>query len=177
MDVAATEEIALLVYKQIHRFRNDVDPLFYRVHKLHFEEESRHTNYAFNMLELIRRKPKSLGETLWKKFDLFFYECASTPWVVSELAKMRKVESLKGRHPFFKELSSCLPLLEKVPYTALLRRLFVSAPYVSYVLNHRFHKLTIHQAKCNGSYRFWFPRPQTSETKVDSSSRTEVRAS
>lgn len=175
--VAATEEIALLVYRQIHRFRNQIDPLYYKIHKLHFEEESRHTNYAFNMLELIKRKPKNIKEHLWKKFDLLYYEVTSTPWVVGELARIRKVKKLANRHPFFEELAECLPLVEKIGYRDLFKRFFVSAPYVSYVLNHRFHKLTMHQAKSNGAWRFWYPKPKVAETKIELKQKSEERAS
>ena len=54
--VASVEEVSMVLYKQINQSRDSVDPLYYLVHRRHMEEETRHHNYAFLMLDLIQRR-------------------------------------------------------------------------------------------------------------------------
>ncbi len=37
--VAVVEEVALLIYQAVYRHRKQMDPLFYQIHRKHFEEE------------------------------------------------------------------------------------------------------------------------------------------
>ena len=54
--VAAVEEESIMVYRHLHKFKKDLDPLYYELHRKHFEEETRHAAYAFLMLDLFRRR-------------------------------------------------------------------------------------------------------------------------
>ena len=49
--IAAVEEESILFYRYIQNMKSDIDPLYYQLHKLHFEEEVRHKSYAFMMLK------------------------------------------------------------------------------------------------------------------------------
>jgi hypothetical protein len=174
--VAVVEEVALLIYQNIHRHRKDIDPLYYHIHRKHFEEESRHTNYAFLMLDLINKQPKSFTQTLMSKLDLAYSEFFSTAWVLTELHKVKRVRELKDRHPFFAKLNDCLPLLESLSTAELIKRLFVSAPYISLILNRNYHKYSIESAKAHGALRFKHPAPKASETKLELSEELSAQA-
>lgn len=164
--VALVEEVSLLIYQQIYRHRKSIDPLYYQVHRLHFEEESRHTNYAFMMLKVIQKRNRGLRQKLHQKIDLVHSEIYSTAWIVSELAKVFDAEKLAHKHEFFAILSSCLPLLRSLPLGDLIRRIFVTAPYISLVLNRNYHRLTLETARAHGAFKLIYPAPHLEPTFV-----------
>ena len=133
--VASVEEVSIAIFQQMLRHRQELDPLYFHLHRRHLEEESRHANYAVLMLSLVQRKPASVRDFLHRKADFVLAEIAGGPWVVTELYKFFGVRRLRGAHPFFDVLASCIPLYERLPKPALVRRLFFAAPYVSWLLN------------------------------------------
>ncbi len=159
--VAAVEEVSLELFRDIHRVKESIDPLYYEVHKKHMEEEQRHHNYAFLMLELLERRSFTLKRLLHRKTDLLFGQLFSTGWILNELHKIFEAEQLRSRHPFFEMIASCLPLMRQIPMVELTKRLFVSAPYVSLVLNTKNHSLTSKMALKHRALNFPFPEPHT----------------
>ncbi len=158
--VASVEEVSIELYKHLHIHRHKLDPLFHEVHLKHMEEESRHHNYAFLMLEVLNQRDSTLMQKMHKKFDLLFAQIFQTTWILSELHKVFNAEKFKKDHPFFEVIASCRPLFEKLSYPELAKRLFISAPYISLVLNSGFHKKTSLTAKQQKALIFPFPKPQ-----------------
>lgn len=158
--VAAVEEVSIGIYSDIYRSRKGVDPLYFQLHRRHLEEEARHANYAFLMLNLIERSASSWRRKLHLKTNYVLAQVVGAPWVLSELAKIYKVKDLKTKHPFFEVLSSCLPLLESMPKHELVHRMFVAAPYVSWLLNPKNRK-HIEFARNQGAFIPPFPDPKT----------------
>lgn len=158
--VASAEEVSIEIYRNIHRHASEMDPLYHQIHKRHLEDESRHRNYAFLMLSLIEARDGSLARWFHRKTDLLFAQAFCTGWVVAELTKVFEVKRLASRHPFFETLASCLPLLRQVPPLDLARRLFVTAPYISLVLNTKNHRHTSAAAVESKVLRFPFPTPR-----------------
>lgn len=165
--VATVEEVSIQLYRDLDRHREAVDPLYYWLHRRHLEEESRHRNYAFLMLELYRQaQPTGLRALLHRKLDLVLAQIFSAGWVLSELSKIFESEKMKDDHPFFATLASCLPLFRNLSPLEVVTKLFVTAPYVSTVLNTRYHKRTLEEAINQGAWSLPFPAPKTSETSV-----------
>jgi hypothetical protein len=133
--VASVEEVSVSIYQHIFKNRKTIDPLFFQLHKRHLEEEARHANYAFLMLDLAGKQPASFKKLLHRKVDFLVAQIAGGPWVVSELAKFFEVKKLKHKHPLFDVLASCVPLFESMSKPELVRRLFFAAPYVSWLMN------------------------------------------
>jgi hypothetical protein len=164
--VAAVEEVSIEIFKEINKHKDKIDPLFYEVHIRHMEEESRHHNYAFLMLEVIEQKRKSWHSFIHQKMDLLFAQLFNTGWVITELNKVFDAEKYKDEHPFFETIASCLPLFQKMPKIELAKRLFISAPYISLVLNTRHHKKTVLTAKKQAAWSFPFPKPNHADTNA-----------
>jgi hypothetical protein len=158
--VASVEEVSIEIYRQIHPHRAAIDPLFYAVHRKHLEDEARHRSYAFLMLELIEKTETSLLQKVYRKGDLLWAQVFSSGWVIAELHKIFEAEDLRKRHPFFETIAECLPLLRKISPASLLRRFFVSAPYISLVLNAKNHRLTLRAAQQQKMPRFPLPEPK-----------------
>jgi hypothetical protein len=161
--VASTEEISINIYHQIHRAKESVDPLYWQLHRKHLEEESRHANYAFLMLSLVENQPVSLQNALHRKMDFLFAQLVGAPWVVSELYKFFRVKEIAHKNPFFAVLASCIPLYEQMSLPEKLRRMFLSAPYISWFLNPHYRRLHRSAADRLGSFvpPFPVPRPAT----------------
>ncbi len=157
--VASVEEVSIELYKHLHVHRDKIDPLFHEVHLRHMEEESRHHNYAFLMLEVINQRQSTIMQKLHKKFDLVFAQVFQTGWVLGELHKVLNAAKFKKDHPFFEVIASCKPLFEKLSTIELAEKLFISAPYISLVLNNRFHKKTALTARQQQAFIIPFPKP------------------
>lgn len=157
--VASVEEVSMAIYQGIFRNRAAIDPLFFHLHRRHLEEEARHANYAFLMLELVQHRPASWRHLLHRKIDFVMAQIAGGPWVLTELYKFFGVKKLKGVHPFFDTLASCIPLYEKMPKHELVRRMFLGAPYISWLLNPGWRKLHEDVAAGHGAIVPPFPRP------------------
>lgn len=133
--VASVEEVSISLYEHVYKNRAHIDPLYYELHRRHLEEEARHANYAFLMLNVINKRPASIRRLLHKKFDFVISQIVGAPWIITELYKFMNVKRLKGVHPFFDVLASCIPLYEKLSRRELMNNMFFGAPYVSWLLN------------------------------------------
>lgn len=173
--VGAVEEVSIELYKEIHKHKDKIDPLFYDVHVKHMEEESRHHNYAFLMLDLIDKRRTNWQRYLHKKMDLLFAQAFSSGWVVAELAKVFEAKKYKDEHPFFETIASCEPLFRNLSWPELAKRLFISAPYISLVLNTKNHKLTTWTAEKLGTVSFPFPKPKNVATHSEPSNITHMK--
>lgn len=160
--VSSAEEVSIAIYQALHGWRDTMDPLYFTVHRRHLEDESRHRNYAILMLELIARASHGSPVRRWwhRKTDLLFSQLFSTLWVVSELTKVFEAKKLASEHRFFATLATCLPHFKNVGPGRLVEKMFVSAPYVSLVLNTRYHRHTIDIAKQQKTPSFPFPAPK-----------------
>ena len=140
--VAEVEEVSITMYKNIHQAKEDIDPLYYILHRKHLEEEARHENYAHLMLNLLSTKPKNIRQQLHKKVDFIVSQLVGAPWVVAELSKFFKVKDYAHECEFFKVLASCVPLYEKLTYSQKIRYLFMTVPYISWMLHPTWGKRT-----------------------------------
>ena len=169
--VASVEEVSIEIYRPLQQYRDEIDPLYHMIHLRHLEEEARHRNYAFLMLDLLTRQPPSLKLWMRKKTDLILAQGLSAAWVLSELSKVHEAKALRHEHPFFATIHSALPLMKKVSFPDLFRRLFVSAPFISLVLNQRYHRHTRKTAQDFGILSFPYPEPRMSEVMLETNKR------
>ncbi len=133
--VASVEEVSIKLFQQLLRHRKEIDPLFYQLHKRHLEEESRHANYAYLMLNIIKNQPFSFRRLVHRKTNFLMAQIIGGPWVLVELHKFFKMKQIAHKHPFFEVLASCIPLYEKLSTIEKVNRVFVGAPYISWLLN------------------------------------------
>lgn len=149
--VAAVEEVSIKTFRELHRNKDQIDPLFYELHKKHAEEENRHANYAFLMLELAKSEAKGIKGHLFLKKDLIFSQLISGPWIANELRKIFQVKKLAHKHPWFQVLSDSMPLFEKLNKKDLIKKFLVTAPYVSWLANPKYHQKNNNYAKKVGA--------------------------
>ena len=137
--LSLVEEVSILIYKQLQPFSKKMDPLYFELHRRHFEEEVRHSPYSYWMIEHLYRRNKSFSNMIFRKTDLVLAQALEITWALSSLSRIRNAFWLRKKHPFYATLTSCIPLLRKLSPIEVIRRLFVTAPFVSLLLNPNYH--------------------------------------
>lgn len=165
--VSAVEEVSIEVYRQMHGAEKQLEPLFFSVHRRHLEDEARHRNYAFLMLELGAKRPQSLFRKVLWQTDLVWAQAWTTSWILSELTRILEVRKFKSTHPWICTLQSCLPLMKKLGLATIVKRFLFNAPYVSHVLNPHHHRHTSKLAAKQKVWRLPWPKPLVPSTFVD----------
>jgi predicted metal-dependent hydrolase len=121
--IAAVEEESLLIHDLMRPHRSQIDPLYYNIHRCHFEEEIRHKSYAQMMLQVNNEMNCAPQALLFKKLDFMIAEMLNLHWTFNQLFKVRNLKALKGRHEFFE-------ILAGIPK----RSLFSTSSYVKSML-------------------------------------------
>jgi predicted metal-dependent hydrolase len=154
--VATVEEESTQIFRQMVPFRQVLDPLYYELHKRHFEEEARHAPYAFMILDLCLG-----GKMNWRRFSLDFVrsEIMKMMWMMMELTKSLKVRELRDRHSFFAELDGLLASFKWWHLPTLLLRFVRETPYISPFVNAQYHGELTKTLKRYGCPRLPLPRP------------------
>ena len=134
MVVAAVEEESIEVFKKMKPYKERIDPLFYELHKRHFEEETRHASFAFLMLELLEKRSSTPVKMMSRYIDYIMSEVLQISWILSELLKVVHLDKLKTRHPFYEELAKMVPLIGNFTFIDVLKSLFHDAPFISLIL-------------------------------------------
>lgn len=158
--VAGVEEESTLIFRQMKKSQEKLDPLYFELHKRHFEEEARHAPYAFMMIDLAQNRSVGLKEKIAQKFDLLLSETLKIFWMVSELSKSLNISHLKNHHEYFNTLHGLLPKLKERSWSELLGSLLGETPYLSTFINPLYHahlKKTIAKTKAFG---LPFPEPK-----------------
>ena len=133
------EECSVLMFKQMKPFEGRLDPLYFAIHKAHFEEEVRHSSYSYWMLEHLYTRNRSVIATVFRKTDLLLAQGLEIAWAINALARIRHARRLKDKHPFFAGLVRLIPLLRKQTPFQMIQKLFLSAPFISLLLNPNHH--------------------------------------
>ncbi|MGE4234418.1 MAG: diiron oxygenase [Bacteriovoracia bacterium] len=158
--VSVIEQQFLWLYKIMVPFKHDLEPLFYTLQKRHFEEEARHINFPHLMLELMMERDNTTLGKLHSKIDLAVAEVAMTQMVANGLARMRNVKKLKEKHELFAIMTKVLPKMMDQPKHQLVWQFFTSVPYISSLVNPRYHDKFLKFAKDSGVVSIPFPKPK-----------------
>jgi hypothetical protein len=140
--VAATEEHSMEIFKMIRPLQEKIDPLYYQIHKLHFEEEVRHSSFALMMLNLNRSENASFFQKILKKLDFLLSDIIEKCWTIVQLKKLSKLNKLTGRHPILDTFATVMQKINKLPFHKRINILLNEADYLSLMVNSRKH-LTI----------------------------------
>jgi len=113
--VFTLEEHSMAIYKFIRPVQNKIDPLYFTIHKLHFEEEVRHASFAQSMINLYRREGSTFLEKILKKMDFGIADAIEKLWIIAQYKRFAKVSKFKDRHPFFQTLTDIIEKINQLP--------------------------------------------------------------
>jgi hypothetical protein len=133
--IAAVEEESILIFDYMKNMKGDVDPLYYQLHKCHYEEEIRHKSYASIMLKINQDFARTPQALLFKKLDFIIAEILNITWTFNQLFKIKQLKKLSNHHPFFKTLAGLSEILENRSSLEVINTLFTSAPYISQTMH------------------------------------------
>ena len=147
--VMLTEEESLDLHRKLRSVNDEVDPLFYQLHELHFQEEVRHISYAPMML-------RQLGGKWISRFDYRFAEVVHFIWILNQLRRLKKLKKIRGQHPFFEILYEVYLKLDRLPWRKKTNLLFSKTPYLSPLFRPMRHKAMRVEIKRNIDYPTFF---------------------
>lgn len=161
--VAIVEQEFLSIYRNLKSNVQTLDPLYYRLHQLHFEEEVRHAPFPMMMLEFLHTTETKPLHFLWKNYDLVAAQVLQGAWTVLSLNKMKQIKKLQGKSAFFDIIINILPQLEQKNTLKLIYQLFTQTPYVSTLVNPEGSAKILKFARENGKYSLPFPELETNK--------------
>jgi hypothetical protein len=157
--VAEVEQEFLLLYNTLVPFKKRLEPLYFDLHRKHFEEEARHAPFPYLMLELLITRATHPRSFLHSKGDLMVSQIVQTLWTAQSLGRTRALKKLADKHPLYRSLARMQEIFEKQPKTRTFWKFFTSAPYVSSLVNPNHHRKFMRFAKKMGSLSIPFPAP------------------
>jgi hypothetical protein len=138
--IAAVEEESILIFDYMKKEKKIIDPLYYDIHKAHYEEEVRHKSYASIMLEINHSFAKLPQKLIFEKLDFVVAQILNMAWTFNELYKVKGIKRFANHHSFFKTLNDLSETLNNRSSLEILGVLFNSAPYIKEMLNLSEHK-------------------------------------
>lgn len=161
--VAIVEQEFLEIYRKLKPHAAKLDPLYYKLHQLHFEEEMRHAPFPLMMLDFLNKTENKPLHYLFGKFDLVTAQILQGTWTLLSIRKLRKIKKFKGKDPFFDILIDMLPQMEQQNTLHIMYKLFTQTPYVSTFVNPEGTAKILKFAKDQGKFSLPFPGIDTSE--------------
>ncbi len=157
--VATVEEESTLIFRQMKKSSDKLDPLYYRLHQKHFEEEARHASYPFLMLELNDTLSPGLMAKALHKTDFIVSQILKIIWMMFELSKTFGITRYRNHHPFFENLSRLIPKLGKHSPISLATDLAIHTPYISTFINPLSHPYTKKAVMKRSLFKLPLPDP------------------
>jgi predicted metal-dependent hydrolase len=138
--IAAVEEESISIFNHMRDFRSDLDPLYYALHRAHFEEEVRHKSYASLMIQINQEFSHSVTGHFLKHIDFLLAELMNRIWSFQQLSKIKQASHLREQHHFFKVLDGLHSRLNEKNSLQTLKVLFNEARYTKGMFNISHHK-------------------------------------
>ncbi|MEW6056787.1 MAG: hypothetical protein AB1540_09240 [Bdellovibrionota bacterium] len=158
--VAQVEQEFLLLYNALAPFKQSLEPLYFDIHRKHFEEEARHASFPYLLLELLITRSTHPLNLVHQKADLMVSQLLQAMWTVNSLSRLKKLKKIKQKHPLFDALLKVYPLFEKQPVHRIFWGLFTSVPYVSSLVNPFYHRKFLKFTERMGAFSIPFPAPE-----------------
>ena len=156
--VFTTEEHSMAIYRMIRPMKDKIDPLYFTIHKLHFEEEVRHASFAQSMINLYRREDSSLLEKVLKKMDFVIADVIEKLWMIAQYKRFTKVSKFKERHPFFQTLTGIIEKINQLPFHKKIGLLRDNNDYFSLVVRPEQHKTIVEEIHKSKAFVVSFPK-------------------
>ena len=133
--VMLTEEESLSIFRILKAHAEKTDPLYFNVHRLHYEEEVRHMSYAPHMLNFLKlAHAKSQFAAFFQKFDFIQTYVLHMIWIISQVLRLRHLKKYQGENPFMQRLKSTYEKSRKIPLHKLLRLMYTELPWFRQLL-------------------------------------------
>jgi hypothetical protein len=95
-----TEHESVDLFRYLKTIDNTIDPLYYNLHRLHYEEELRHISFPPIIIRQgnFRKSTQQLNSRFARGVHAF--------WMLVQFMRLSHIHRLRNRHPFFAALQS-----------------------------------------------------------------------
>ncbi len=155
--VANVEQEFLRLYTTLQPFQKALDPLYFDLHRRHYEEEARHSSFPYFMIEIYQSRTFGLRQILHQKIDFMLAQGIQVAWTLAALQSMKKIKRLRFVHPFFEVLGRAFVHFESQSGLKTLWQVMTSTPYVSSLVNPSSHRKVIQFLNETGTPKLPFP--------------------
>lgn len=132
--VAATEEESIELFRMISKNEAFIDPLFFQINKLHYEEEIRHSSFSYMMIDLHagnRKLSNASSYLLSRSLQLM--------WIHHQLARLNEITKYAHRHPYLQEMSRFVAAINSMPLHKKIRFFYKDSGYIAMMLRPENH--------------------------------------
>lgn len=155
--VLLAEEESPLVYKYLEESADEIEPLYLRIHRKHFEEEARHATFAYTAMSYLADRMPPRRRAWHRRVDVVLCQLLQWSFMAQALRQQRRETRSAPDHPWVRSVVRAMSKVERLPKRHLFRMLFREPTVVAPFLNYRFHAHMVEMAR---RHRLWtFPLP------------------
>jgi len=144
--VLLAEEESPLIYRHLEASPDEVEPLYLRCHRKHFEEEARHATFAYTAMAYLadRMSPR---ERAWRRrVDVPLCQVLQLSFLAQAMLHQRRAMQSAPPHPWTQAVRAAMTKVEALPPAHLFRVLFREPTLIGPFLNFRFHASMVEMA-------------------------------
>lgn len=151
--VAMVEQQFLAIYHSFAPLRAELDPLYFELHRRHFEEEARHASLPYAVIDLMTETRRSPANTDW-----LIGQVIQVLWVAMSSIDLLRLQKVHTKHPMLGAVHRAIPLLRRQPLRRLVWRFATEMPYISALVNPTAHPTFERYRKEKGVLHIPFPQ-------------------
>ncbi len=144
--VLLAEEESPLIYKYLEESTGDIEPLYLRIHRKHFEEEARHATFAYTAMAYLADHMGGLERSLHRRSDVIRCQLMQWSFMVQAFARQRREMRTAPAHPWIDTVTRAMAKVQRLPLSHLFRVCFREPTLVGPFFNYRFHQNMVEMA-------------------------------
>jgi hypothetical protein len=155
--VLLAEEESPLIYKYLEEAPDDIEPLYLRIHRKHFEEEARHATFAYTAMAYLADHMGGMERAIHRRGDVILSQLMQWSFMLQAFARERRELRTTPEHPWLDTVTQAMRRVQRLPLGHLFRVFFREPTLVGPFFNFRFHENMVEMARTR---RLWsFPLP------------------
>lgn len=157
--VLIAEEESPLIYKVLDEAPDEIEPLYLRIHRKHFEEEARHATFAYTAMALLADEMSAARRAWHRRTDVMLCQALQWSFFAQAMVHQRSLLADGPDLPWTRTLRSAMARIETLPKSHLFRVLFREPTLLSPFLNYRFHANMVEMSESRRLWTLPLPRP------------------
>lgn len=148
--VLLAEEESPLIYQHLEDAAGEIEPLYLRVHRKHFEEEARHATFAYTAMAFLADRAPRGRRALHRRTDVVLAQLLQWSFMAGTVLHGRRARRDAPRHPWLTTVERAMTKVERLPARHLYRVLLREPTLLGPFLNYRFHENMVEMVRTRG---------------------------
>lgn len=137
--VLLAEEESPLIYRYLEGAPDEIEPLYLRLHRKHFEEEARHATFAYTAMAYLADRMTPVQKAWHRRIDVPLCQALQWSFMVQAMLHQRRAMESVPPHPWTRAVRAAMLKVEALPKAHLFRVLFREPTLIGPFMNFRFH--------------------------------------